>query len=164
MKNTLKNVPNPSFLSFIKPCPHISLAFRCSRTTQLSSWPWARQGYAYLIHTSRCLKNLATDGQRLCHSRKPTFITQYVTSRSSSSLNNADRSPHSSRNDLPSQEEGRRSHVSKSFSHLMDHVQSNIFIAGQRLNDLTGYSGIEALRKEIEEQGISWLVPQHRSI
>ena len=35
----------------------------------------------------------------------------------------------------------------------MDNIQSNIFIAGQRLNDLTGYSGIEALRKEIEQQG-----------
>ncbi|MCJ1472448.1 sensitivity to high expression protein she9 [Lambiella insularis] len=58
----------------------------------------------------------------------------------------------SSRSDLPSQEEGRRSHVAKRFSHLMDNVQSNIFIAGQRLNDLTGYSGIEALKKEIEEQ------------
>ena len=35
----------------------------------------------------------------------------------------------------------------------MDHLQSNIFIAGQRLNDLTGYSGIEALKKDIEIQG-----------
>jgi sensitive to high expression protein 9 len=35
----------------------------------------------------------------------------------------------------------------------MDHLQSNIFIAGQRLNDLTGYSGIEALKREIEKQG-----------
>ncbi|KAL9637174.1 MAG: hypothetical protein Q9164_002362 [Protoblastenia rupestris] len=34
----------------------------------------------------------------------------------------------------------------------MDHMQSNIFIAGQRLNDLTGYSGIEALKKDIEQQ------------
>ncbi|KAL9125136.1 MAG: hypothetical protein Q9217_005612 [Psora testacea] len=31
-------------------------------------------------------------------------------------------------------------------------MQSNIFIAGQRLNDLTGYSGIEALKKDIEQQ------------
>ena len=54
---------------------------------------------------------------------------------------------------LPSQEEGRRSNLSKRFSHLMDHMQSNIFIAGQRLNDLTGYSGIEALKKDIEQQG-----------
>jgi sensitive to high expression protein 9 len=34
----------------------------------------------------------------------------------------------------------------------MDNVQSNIFVASQRLNDLTGYSGIEALKKEIEAQ------------
>lgn len=57
------------------------------------------------------------------------------------------------RNDLPSAEEGRRSQISKRFTHLMDHLQSNIFIAGQRLNDLTGYSGIEALKKDIEQQG-----------
>lgn len=36
----------------------------------------------------------------------------------------------------------------------MDNLQSNIFIAGQRLNDLTGYSGIEALKKDIEQQEI----------
>ena len=55
--------------------------------------------------------------------------------------------------ELPSHEEGRRSHVAKRFSHVMDNLQTNIFVAGQRLNDLTGYSGIEALKKEIEEQG-----------
>ena len=65
------------------------------------------------------------------------------------------------RSDLPSQEEGRRSHISKRFSHVMDHLQSNIFIAGQRLNDLTGYSGIEALKKDIEQQGPSSLRPQY---
>ena len=59
------------------------------------------------------------------------------------------------RNELPSAEEGRRSQISKRFTHFMDHVQSNIFIAGQRLNDLTGYSGIEALKKDIEQQGQS---------
>jgi hypothetical protein len=57
------------------------------------------------------------------------------------------------RDELPSQEESRRSHLSKRFSHIMDNLQTNVFIAGQRLNDLTGYSGIEALKKEIEEQG-----------
>ena len=63
----------------------------------------------------------------------------------------------SSRDALPSQEEGRRSHLSKRFSDVMDHLQSNIFIAGQRLNDLTGYSGIEDLKKDIEEQGIFYV-------
>ena len=61
------------------------------------------------------------------------------------------------REDLPSQKEGRRSQVAKRFSHVMDHLQSNIFIAGQRLNDLTGYSGIEALKRDIETQGQSAL-------
>lgn len=64
------------------------------------------------------------------------------------------------RKDLPSQEEGRRSQAFKRLSHVMDHLQSNIFIAGQRLNDLTGYSGIEALKKDIEEQGRSCLQPK----
>ena len=31
----------------------------------------------------------------------------------------------------------------------MDNVQGNIFIASQRINDLTGYSGIEALKSRI---------------
>ena len=57
------------------------------------------------------------------------------------------------RKELPSHEESRQSLFYKRFSSMMDHAQSNIFIAGQRLNDLTGYSGIEALKKDIEEQG-----------
>ncbi|KKY15613.1 putative mitochondrion biogenesis protein [Phaeomoniella chlamydospora] len=32
----------------------------------------------------------------------------------------------------------------------MDNLQSNIFVASQHINDLTGYSGIEALKREIE--------------
>ena len=51
--------------------------------------------------------------------------------------------------ELPSAEEGRRSLVTKRFSHLMDNLQGNIFIASQRINDLTGYSGIEALKSRI---------------
>jgi len=60
---------------------------------------------------------------------------------------------HAPPQNLPSHEEERRSRVSKHLSHVMDNLQSNIFIAGKRLNDLTGYSGIEAMKKEIEEQG-----------
>lgn len=33
----------------------------------------------------------------------------------------------------------------------MDNFQTHVFTASQRLNDLTGYSGIEALKKEIEQ-------------
>lgn len=55
---------------------------------------------------------------------------------------------------LPSYLESRRSKFSKRFSSLMDTVQSNVFVAGQHLNDLTGYSSIEALKNEIQVQGI----------
>lgn len=56
---------------------------------------------------------------------------------------------------LPSYLENRRSRYSKQFTEMMDNLQSNVFVAGQRLNDLTGYSSIEALKKEIESQGMS---------
>ncbi|KAL1955510.1 hypothetical protein VTO42DRAFT_8464 [Malbranchea cinnamomea] len=53
---------------------------------------------------------------------------------------------------LPSEVERRRSQFSKRFSDLMDKVQSNIFIAGRHLNDLTGYSAIEKLKQDILTQ------------
>lgn len=77
----------------------------------------------------------------------------FSTSRRRAQANDAEDARYNPRSELPSQEEGRRSHLSKRFSLVMDHLQSNIFIAGQRLNDLTGYSGIEALKKDIEQQG-----------
>ena len=89
------------------------------------------------------------DHRRRLRASRIAFSKSY--SRNLSTVNsNAEEKP---RSDLPSQKEGRRSHLSKRFSHLMDDLQSNIFIAGQRLNDLTGYSGIETLKKEIEQQG-----------
>ncbi|OKL58315.1 hypothetical protein UA08_06538 [Talaromyces atroroseus] len=61
-------------------------------------------------------------------------------------------SPTAAEENLPSASERRRSQLSKQFTNIMDNIQSNIFIAGQRLNDLTGYSGIESLKREIETQ------------
>lgn len=55
--------------------------------------------------------------------------------------------------ELPSKQEFRRSKASKQLSHMMDNIQTNVFVAGQRLNDLTGYSAIEALKNEIQVQG-----------
>ncbi|KFX96848.1 hypothetical protein V490_03102 [Pseudogymnoascus sp. VKM F-3557] len=51
--------------------------------------------------------------------------------------------------ELPSTTEGRRSHISKRLTNIMDNLQGNIFLASQHLNDLTGYSGIEALKRTI---------------
>lgn len=61
----------------------------------------------------------------------------------------------SEEDNLPSDAERRRSQLSKKFTELMDNIQGNVFIAGQKLNDLTGYSGIEKLKRDIETQGIS---------
>ena len=61
----------------------------------------------------------------------------------------SDQIPDEPPGNLPSAEEGRRLAITKRFSHLMDHLQGNIFIASQRINDLTGYSGIEALKTRI---------------
>jgi len=54
---------------------------------------------------------------------------------------------------LPSQIQQRRSEWRKKFETMMDNMQSNVFMAGQTLNDLTGYSAIERLKQEIAEQG-----------
>lgn len=54
---------------------------------------------------------------------------------------------------LPSYLENRRSQMSKQFTTMMDNIQANVFVAGQRLNDLTGYSAIEALKRDIQTQG-----------
>lgn len=54
---------------------------------------------------------------------------------------------------LPSEDEHNRSSFLKGLTSRMDNIQAVVFNAGQRLNELTGYSGIEALKIAIEEQG-----------
>ena len=44
--------------------------------------------------------------------------------------------------------------MSKKFSATMDDLQTAMFSAGQKLNEITGYSDIEALKNSIEQQGI----------
>ena len=70
----------------------------------------------------------------------------------SQALDFASGSDPQSSSDLPSQTSSRQSALSKRFSHVMDKFQSNIFTASRRINDLTGYTGIEKLRMNIEEQ------------
>lgn len=127
---------------------------RAARGEQLISRLWICQRCYH--HNQRAVdsERIHTAQQDKCRkTRAPrtAFFNSPSRALSTSSSNVADKP----RSDLPSQEEGRRSHISKRFSHVMDHLQSNIFIAGQRLNDLTGYSGIEALKKDIEQQGRS---------
>lgn len=53
---------------------------------------------------------------------------------------------------LPSQLASQYSNVRKQFTHFMDNFSSHIFVASKRINDLTGYSSIERLKRDIEEQ------------
>ncbi|KAK9483741.1 Mdm33 family-domain-containing protein [Lipomyces starkeyi] len=55
-------------------------------------------------------------------------------------------------NNLPSKLEARRSQLSKTLSQKLDLLQATLFTAGKTLNNLTGYSEIELLRKAIEKQ------------
>lgn len=53
---------------------------------------------------------------------------------------------------LPSEEESKRSEFSKWMVEKLDKLQTTVFTAGQTLNDFTGYSSIEKLKKSIEDQ------------
>lgn len=140
------------------PASHIQdllrYAPRGAHREQLSSKLWICQRCYHHSQRTLDLERIHTaqrDNRRRLRVPRIAFSKNPDRAVSTSSSNAADKP----RSDLPSQEEGRRSHVSKRFSHVMDNLQSNIFIAGQRLNDLTGYSGIEALKKDIEQQGLS---------
>ncbi len=158
MRPSVGHVPRPPFLSFIAPLRFLSFSPACSGAKDLASRPLVRVRYQYHtqspLHVQTPLRVTVSRyalGQRLQNSRL-NFLLKIIV-RKSSTAGGADNAPSRPRTDLPSHEEGRRSNLSKSFSRVMDHLQSNIFIAGQRLNDLTGYSGIEALKREIEKQG-----------
>lgn len=53
---------------------------------------------------------------------------------------------------LPSQLRTQYSNVRHNFNSFMDNFQTHVFTASKRLNDLTGYSSIERLKRDIEEQ------------
>ena len=56
---------------------------------------------------------------------------------------------------LPSHQERQRSNLEKRFTALMDELLPKIAVVTQKVNTYTGtdYSGVEALRREIKEQG-----------
>lgn len=67
---------------------------------------------------------------------------------------------------LPSHQEKQRWSLSKRFSNAMDELLPKLAVVTQKVNTYTGtdYSGVEALRREIKEQGIcNHLVPLRRS-
>lgn len=59
--------------------------------------------------------------------------------------------------DLPSHRDAQRWDLSKRVAELMDEVLPKLAVVTQKVNTYTGtdYSGIEALRREIKDQGAS---------
>lgn len=53
--------------------------------------------------------------------------------------------------ELPSISEERRSALNKKFSEIMDGVQAKVLNASQKLNEITGYTGIEVIKRENEQ-------------
>lgn len=158
MISTLGTVPKPSFLTLIV---SISPYKSFQRHTRL--WPSRPPAYQKSHYQTRPPQFTSKSDQvstscsqqvRLFQRPEQQCRPRAVVFRYRSSSSNGSKAPNKQQRDnLPSEDEGQRSHLSKKFSHLMDNVQSNIFFAGQRLNDLTGYSGIEALKRDIQEQG-----------
>jgi len=118
-----------------------------------SSWSVTEPSFKPRPRVCRqCMHSLAT--QRTLHTRPARRILQRGHGiRQASSDAEQDEAKARAAEDLPSRQESRRSTTSKRFSHLMDNVTANIFVAGQRLNDLTGYSGIEGMKRDIQQQG-----------
>lgn len=61
---------------------------------------------------------------------------------------------------LPSESEAQRSNAAKWLDSKMDKLQLTMFVAGQKINDVTGYSAIEDLKRDINTQ--EQLVKQYR--
>ncbi|KFA76100.1 hypothetical protein S40288_00375 [Stachybotrys chartarum IBT 40288] len=76
-------------------------------------------------------------------SEKPKEDNDATTSSTS-----AAESPPASHHELPSTTESRRSALNLKLSQIMDDIQVRAFNASQKLNDITGYSGIETIKAE----------------
>ncbi|KAK4222268.1 Mdm33 family-domain-containing protein [Podospora fimiseda] len=73
----------------------------------------------------------------------------------SSEPSSPDSNPSKPTGELPSVTDSRRTRLSTRFSTLMDNFQSRVLVATQTINDLTGYSAIEAIKArnhELEQQ------------
>ena len=163
MRSKLGNIPGPLCASLLTISASRFLPPRVGQVKQAAK-PWVCQRCLYSHYNLKPLRPRAAsfapafNEDRTVSIRSPRTRKTWLSTSPRRPAN--DDGAQLPRKDLPSQEEGRRSQASKRFSHVMDHLQSNIFIAGQRLNDLTGYSGIEALKKDIEEQGQSCLLQE----
>ncbi|KAG6027191.1 hypothetical protein E4U19_002162 [Claviceps sp. Clav32 group G5] len=130
-----------------RPSPYLAAMSRPARLPSFSN--------------SRCLMNEAKR-QSPTHSRR--LFSSQTSQRPSkdsesppSSTSNADAIPEEPQSpnelpprsiELPSETDSRRSNLNQKFSLIMDTVQARMLNASQTLNDITGYSSIEAIKHE----------------
>lgn len=56
--------------------------------------------------------------------------------------------PTSKLHELPSTTDSRRAELTQKFSHFMDNLQARVLTASQTLNDITGYTSIEGIKRQ----------------
>lgn len=85
----------------------------------------------------------------------PVFLRfNHIETSKNATVNTSQKHP------LPSESEAQRSNAAKWLDTKMDKLQLTMFVAGQKINDVTGYSAIEGLKKDINAQ--EQLVKQYR--
>ncbi|KAK3956672.1 Mdm33 family-domain-containing protein [Pseudoneurospora amorphoporcata] len=84
------------------------------------------------------------------------------TTDSTSAENNTNHDPNGSQPELPSRTEAHRARLSARFSTIMDNFQTRLLTATQTLNDLTGYSAIEQIKRQNAELEVTHRVAQTR--
>ena len=92
-----------------------------------------------IVHTN-------PESSSIVHTNKPSSPQDYI------AIPPPKPAERSKSNPLPSEKPSHTSPLRQRFASFMDNSQSYLFTASQRLNDLTGYSGIEALKTEISTQ------------
>lgn len=157
-RSFISSVP-PKKLSLSAPNPasrqgSICLQCRFKTQTRKISSPSRPENEAQPSKSTPELENLHTTPDAGKDSTSATVKNDEQQATRSIHLAQKQDSNTSDEDNLPSDAERRRSQLSKKFTDLMDNIQGNVFIAGQKLNDLTGYSGIEKLKRDIEAQGI----------
>jgi sensitive to high expression protein 9 len=143
------------FLTICAPC---GIRLQTTTTTYRRQWP----SPSYPLRPTRQFSSQAWLRNKQEDGKPPSLDTAVASSSSSSSRTQQipPTDPHVHRvpdEELPSHRERQRWDFSKRFNVMMDELMKHLAEAGQRINNYTGtdYSGIQALRREIKEQGMT---------
>lgn len=121
----------------------LSICLRCrlqSRVRLLSTGPDSTNT------TNNTTKSTSNDPSNPTPKSEATFDSQTSSATPSPESEPQAQSQPQSTPELPSESDSRRTALSQNFSHFMDTLQSRVLVASQTLNDLTGYSAIEAFK------------------